>query len=80
MRPVSQSMIVRPGLCAEQGSHDELRQAGGPYQRMWEDDDDPPVSQVVIADGRAGAFYLHSGDETRPRRGCNGASRWAEIE
>jgi ATP-binding cassette, subfamily C, bacterial CydC len=72
---VDQIVVLDHGRIAEQGSHHELRHAGGPYQRMWEDDDDPPVSQVVIADGRAGAFYLHSGDETRPRRGCNGASR-----
>jgi ABC-type multidrug transport system fused ATPase/permease subunit len=49
--------------------------AGGPYQRMWEDDDDPPVSHGVTVDDRAGAFYLHSGDGTRPGRECNGAQR-----
>jgi len=53
---VDQIVVLEHGRIAEQGSHHQLRHAGGPYQRMWEDDDDPPASQVVIADGRAGAF------------------------
>jgi len=53
---VDQIVVLDRGGVAEQGNHDELRHAGGPYQRMWEDHDDPPVSPNVIADGQAGAF------------------------
>jgi thiol reductant ABC exporter CydC subunit len=53
---VDQIVVLDHGRVAEQGSHHQLRHAGGPYQRMWEDHDDPPVSPVVCADGRAGAF------------------------
>jgi len=55
---VDHIVVLDHGAIAEQGSHDQLRHAGGPYQRMWEND-----------------LYLHSGDETRPRRGCNGSGR-----
>jgi len=47
---VDQIVVLDHGRIAEQGSHDELRRAGGPYQRMWEDDDD-----------RAGAFLTPFG-------------------
>jgi ATP-binding cassette, subfamily C, bacterial CydC len=53
---VDQIVVLDQGRVAEQGSHDQLRHAGGPYQRMWENEYDPPVSPSVIADGRAGAF------------------------
>jgi ABC-type multidrug transport system fused ATPase/permease subunit len=41
---VDQIVVLGHGRIAEQGSHHQLRHAGGPYQRMWENDDDPPVS------------------------------------
>jgi thiol reductant ABC exporter CydC subunit len=72
---VDQIVVLEHGRIAEQGSHDELRHAGGPYQRMWENDDDRPDRRCVITDGRAGTSYLHSSDESRPGPGCNGARR-----
>jgi len=42
---VDQIVVLDHGRIAEQGTYHQLRRAGGPYQRMWEDDDD-----------RAGAF------------------------
>jgi ABC-type transport system involved in cytochrome bd biosynthesis fused ATPase/permease subunit len=41
---VDQIAVLDQGRIAEQGSHDELRHAGGLYQRMRESDYDPPVS------------------------------------
>jgi len=35
---VDQIVVLDHGRVAEQGSHDQLRHAGGPYQRMWESD------------------------------------------
>jgi ATP-binding cassette subfamily C protein CydC len=38
---VDQIVVLDNGRVAEQGSHDELRRARGPYQRMWENDHEP---------------------------------------
>jgi ATP-binding cassette, subfamily C, bacterial CydC len=38
---VDQIVVLDYGRIAEHGSHDELRHAGGPYQRMWESDHEP---------------------------------------
>jgi ATP-binding cassette, subfamily C, bacterial CydC len=38
---VDQIVVLDHGRIAEQGGHDELRHAGGPYQRMWENDYEP---------------------------------------
>jgi ATP-binding cassette, subfamily C, bacterial CydC len=38
---VDQIVVLDHGRIAEQGRHDELRHAGGPYQRMWENDHEP---------------------------------------
>jgi thiol reductant ABC exporter CydC subunit len=38
---VDHVVVLDRGRVAEQGSHQQLRQAGGPYQRMWEDDHEP---------------------------------------
>jgi ATP-binding cassette, subfamily C, bacterial CydC len=35
---VDHIVVLDHGTIAEQGSHDQLRHAGGPYQRMWEND------------------------------------------
>jgi ABC-type multidrug transport system fused ATPase/permease subunit len=35
---VDQIVVLDRGRVAEQGSHHQLRHAGGPYQRMWEND------------------------------------------
>ena len=35
---VDQIVVLDHGRVAEQGSHGQLRHAGGPYQRMWESD------------------------------------------
>jgi ATP-binding cassette, subfamily C, bacterial CydC len=35
---VDQIVVLDHGRVAEQGSHAQLRHAGGPYQRMWDDD------------------------------------------
>jgi ATP-binding cassette, subfamily C, bacterial CydC len=40
---VDHIMVLDRGRIAEQGSHRQLRHAGGPYQRMWESEYDPPV-------------------------------------
>jgi ATP-binding cassette, subfamily C, bacterial CydC len=36
---VDHIVVLDHGRIAEQGSHHQLRHAGGPYQRIWEDDD-----------------------------------------
>jgi ATP-binding cassette, subfamily C, bacterial CydC len=38
---VDQIVVLDHGRVAEQGSHHQLRHAGGPYQRMWENDYEP---------------------------------------
>jgi ATP-binding cassette subfamily C protein CydC len=38
---VDHIMLLDYGRVAEQGSHHQLRHAGGPYQRMWENDYEP---------------------------------------
>ena len=38
---VDQIVVLDHGRVAEQGSHRQLRRAGGPYQRMWENDYEP---------------------------------------
>ena len=38
---VDQIVVLDHGRVAEQGSHRHLRHAGGPYQRMWENDYEP---------------------------------------
>ena len=38
---VDQIVVLDHGRIAEQGSHQQLRHAGGPYQRMWENDYEP---------------------------------------
>jgi ATP-binding cassette, subfamily C, bacterial CydC len=40
---VDHVVVLDRGRIAEQGSHRQLRHAGGPYQRMWESEYDPPV-------------------------------------
>jgi thiol reductant ABC exporter CydC subunit len=38
---VDHIVVLDQGRVAEQGSHHQLRHAGGPYQRMWENDYEP---------------------------------------
>src|SRR5690348_11611458 len=38
---VDHIVVLDHGRVAEQGSHHQLRHAGGPYQRMWENDYEP---------------------------------------
>jgi len=38
---VDQIVVLEHGRVAEQGSHDQLRHAGGPYQQIWESDYEP---------------------------------------
>jgi thiol reductant ABC exporter CydC subunit len=38
---VDQIVVLEHGRVAERGSHHQLRHAGGPYQRMWENDYEP---------------------------------------
>jgi ATP-binding cassette, subfamily C, bacterial CydC len=38
---VDQIVVLDHGKVAEQGSHYQLRHAGGPYQRMWENEYEP---------------------------------------
>jgi ATP-binding cassette subfamily C protein CydD len=38
---VDQIVVLDHGRVAEQGSHHQLRHAGGPYQRIWENDYEP---------------------------------------
>jgi thiol reductant ABC exporter CydC subunit len=38
---VDRIVVLDHGRVAEQGSHHQLRRAGGPYQRMWENDYEP---------------------------------------
>jgi len=38
---VGQIVVLDRGRVTEQGSHQQLRHAGGPYQRMWENDYEP---------------------------------------
>jgi thiol reductant ABC exporter CydC subunit len=38
---VDQIVVLNHGRVAEQGSHQQLRHAGGPYQRMWESEYKP---------------------------------------
>jgi thiol reductant ABC exporter CydC subunit len=38
---VDQIVVLERGRVAEQGSHDQLRHAGGPYQQMWESNYEP---------------------------------------
>ena len=38
---VDQIVVLEHGRIAEQGSHHQLRHAGGPYQRMWENGYEP---------------------------------------
>ena len=38
---VDRIVVLDHGRIAEQGSHHQLRRAGGPYQRMWENDYEP---------------------------------------
>jgi ABC-type multidrug transport system fused ATPase/permease subunit len=38
---VDQIVVLDHGRIAEQGRHHQLRHAGGPYQRMWENDYEP---------------------------------------
>ena len=53
---VDQIVVLDHGRVAEQGSHCQLRHAGGPYQRMWESGYVPCVGQSMNGDGRAGSF------------------------
>jgi len=39
---VDQIVVLDHGQVAEQGSHQQLRHAGGPYQRMWENEYEHP--------------------------------------
>ena len=53
---VDQIVVLDHGRVAERGSHHQLRHAGGPYQRMWENDYVPCVRRSMNGDGRAGSF------------------------
>jgi ABC-type bacteriocin/lantibiotic exporters, contain an N-terminal double-glycine peptidase domain len=53
---VDQIVVLDHGRVAEQGSHHQLRHAGGPYQRMWENDYVPCARRSMNGDGRAGSF------------------------
>ena len=71
---VDHIVILDQGKVAEQGSHQKLRHAGGPYQRMWEDDYEPCQPEPDRRpSGRC--FLTPFGDETRPGQDCNGARR-----
>jgi ATP-binding cassette subfamily C protein CydD len=53
---VDQIVVLDHGRVAEQGSHHQLRHAGGPYQRMRESDYVPCARQGMHGDGRAGCL------------------------
>ena len=53
---VGQIVVLDHGRIAEQGSHQQLRHADGPYQRMWESDYESPVSRSLNINGEAGSF------------------------
>jgi ABC-type multidrug transport system fused ATPase/permease subunit len=53
---VDQIVVLDHGRVAEQGSHRQLRHAGGPYQRMRESDYVPCARQGMHGDGRAGCL------------------------
>ena len=53
---VDQIVVLDRGRVAEQGSHHQLRHAGGYYQRMRESEYEAPASQSVIANGQDGSF------------------------
>jgi ABC-type multidrug transport system fused ATPase/permease subunit len=36
-------VVLDHGRVAEQGTHQQLRYAGGPYQRMWDSEHQPLV-------------------------------------
>jgi ABC-type multidrug transport system fused ATPase/permease subunit len=42
--PVDHIVVLDHGKIAEQGTHQQLRRAGGSYQRMWEGGSDLPAS------------------------------------
>jgi ATP-binding cassette, subfamily C, bacterial CydC len=52
---VDHIVVLDHGKIAEQGSHQELRHAGGPYQQMRECDDEPISPALSAAEQRAGA-------------------------
>jgi len=41
---VDHIVVLDHGRVAEQGSHHQLRHAGGPYQQIWESEHDPPLA------------------------------------
>ena len=53
---VDQIVVLDHGRVAEQGSHRQLRHAGGPYQRMWESEYESCARRSMNGDGRAGSF------------------------
>jgi ABC-type multidrug transport system fused ATPase/permease subunit len=52
---VDRIVVLDHGRVAEQGSHDQLRHTGGPYQRMWENDHEP--DQPDTDRRRLGRFF-----------------------
>ena len=44
---VDQIVVLDHGRVAEQGTHQQLRHAGGPYQRMWDSEHQPLVPRSL---------------------------------
>jgi ATP-binding cassette, subfamily C, bacterial CydC len=62
---VDHIVVLDHGRVAEQGTHQQLRHAGGPYQRMWDSEHQPPVPgslprTTVLVGHLFGAFPANS--------------------